>query len=142
MGEPIIISHILQAPIERVWTALTDVDQMNVWYFPQLKAFEPRVGFRTEFLLTNDGRDFTHQWVVSEVSAPNRISYLWTLKEWEGLSMVTFELETHGAYTLLKLFNAGGHTYKDDIPEFKRQSGIDGWTYLLCEALPDYLSKV
>lgn len=140
MGEPIIISHLMRAPIEDVWTAITDPVAMKKWYFAQLKDFRAEPGFRTEFKVKNGGRKFTHIWEVTEVIPPRRISYLWAYKEWKGLGLVTFNLEAHGRFTCLTLTSAGGHSFKAPIPEFNRDSGVEGWTYLICESLPAYLA--
>ena len=48
MDTPFIIEQVYDAPIGKVWQALTDKDKMKEWYFPQLKKFEPVVGFKFE----------------------------------------------------------------------------------------------
>ena len=39
-GEAVVVERTLDAPVARVWKALTDVDQMRQWYF-DLKEFRP-----------------------------------------------------------------------------------------------------
>ena len=43
-NEPIVIEKTYEATIAKVWTALTDKDEMKLWYF-DLAAFKPEVGF-------------------------------------------------------------------------------------------------
>jgi len=46
--QPIIKEVIINAPISKVWKAITDKDQMREWYF-DLAEFKPRVGFKFQF---------------------------------------------------------------------------------------------
>jgi uncharacterized protein YndB with AHSA1/START domain len=48
-NEPIIIERVYHAPVEKVWHAITDLEQMRQWYFPALVEFEPEIGFETRF---------------------------------------------------------------------------------------------
>src|SRR5437870_13762265 len=43
-SEPLIIERTFNAPVAKVWNAITDVDQMQQWYF-DLKGFRAEVGF-------------------------------------------------------------------------------------------------
>jgi hypothetical protein len=45
IDEPIVIHQIFVNSIETVWAAITNLDQMLDWYFPNISAFEPTVGF-------------------------------------------------------------------------------------------------
>ncbi|MBL4887182.1 MAG: SRPBCC domain-containing protein, partial [Flavobacteriaceae bacterium] len=46
---PIIAEQILNAPIGRVWKAITQVDQMHQWFFDNIPSFKAEVGFETQF---------------------------------------------------------------------------------------------
>ncbi|MCD8739012.1 hypothetical protein LT679_00235 [Mucilaginibacter roseus] len=45
MDLPCILMQVYNAHIEKVWLALSDQAAMKKWYFPQLRRFEPVVGF-------------------------------------------------------------------------------------------------
>jgi uncharacterized protein YndB with AHSA1/START domain len=55
MDNPFVIEQVYDAAIDKVWQALTGKDNMKTWYFPQLKKFEPVVGFEFEF--ADDGQE-------------------------------------------------------------------------------------
>jgi len=55
---PIVIERTFNAPIEKIWKALTDINQMRQWYFPQLEDFKPQEGFETQFNVHHEGKDF------------------------------------------------------------------------------------
>ena len=44
LTEAVVIERTFNAPIARVWKAITDVEEMRRWYF-ELKEFKPEVGF-------------------------------------------------------------------------------------------------
>jgi hypothetical protein len=54
---------------------------------------------------------------------------------------VTFELFKEGDGTRLRLTHIVLKDFPDDIPEFKRESGLAGWRYFLGERLKAYLQK-
>jgi len=55
--EAIVIERTFNAPVARVWQALTDVDQMRQWYF-DLKEFRPEVGFEFGFVVQHNGNAY------------------------------------------------------------------------------------
>ncbi len=52
---------------------------------------------------------------------------------------MTFELSEQDGGTNLKLTHEVVETFQEDIPEFKREVGIGGWTYFITQSLPKYL---
>lgn len=70
--QPIIIEEFFNASISKVWKALTEHSQIIQWYFENIEAFEPEVGFQTEFSVQSTSRSFLHQWKVLEVIPEKR----------------------------------------------------------------------
>ena len=140
-NEPIIVTQLFNTSIEQVWEALTDVNQMRQWYFDPISDFKPELAFTTNFLVTNEGRNFTHNWLITEVKFPTKISYRWTFDEYPGESISTFELSKKAHQTLLTVTSKIIKDFPTDIPEFKRESGAAGWEYLIKESLPIFLQK-
>ena len=138
---PIILETVYPASMQAVWSALTDHKEMLLWYFDNIPAFKAEVGFTTQFLIENEGRKFTHSWIVQEVEAGKRIKYGWTFSEYPGNSYTDFELSEEGEKVRLKLTVVVEEDFPTDIPEFQRESGIAGWTYFLEERLKAYLEK-
>ena len=48
-AQPIIVEQTFRAPIERVWDAISNKDQMPKWFFNTINDFVPKVGFYTKF---------------------------------------------------------------------------------------------
>lgn len=82
-NEPFEIERIYNAPVEKVWKAITDKDQMKQWYF-DLAAFKPEVGFEFQFSGENEGRKFVHLCKITEVIVFKKLLYSWRYEGYEG----------------------------------------------------------
>lgn len=138
MSTPFVIERVYEAPIEKVWQALTDKDAMKAWYFPQVQQFEPVVRFRFEF--ANDGSPYGKEWVVTDVVAGRKLAHTWAYRNYPGSSEVTFELVEQGDKTRLKLTHTGLESFPDD-PHFARRRFADGWAQILGSNLKEYLER-
>ena len=140
-NNPIRVLQTFDASIETVWKAITKLEQMHQWYFPNIPDFKPEIGFKTRFLIQNEGRNFTHIWKVKEVILHEIIGYSWNFEEYTGEGYSTFELAEKDEKTQLTLKSYVVVAFPDDIPEFKRESGQAGWDYLIKTSLVDYLKE-
>lgn len=125
-GAAVVIERTFDAPIARVWDAITDVDQMRDWYF-DLKEFRAEVGFEFEFAVEHEGNSFRHLCRVIEAVPHKRIAYTWCYAGEEGESVVTFALSAEGERTRLKLTHEGLETFPDR-PAYARKNFEAGWT--------------
>lgn len=48
-NQPFIIERTFNAPIPKVWKALTDHEQMKEWYF-DIPDFKPEIDYEFQFL--------------------------------------------------------------------------------------------
>lgn len=138
---PIIVEQTFNSSLNRVWEAITEPNQMSQWFFPQIESFKAEQGFKTEFLVEIENRKFTHLWGIMSVETKQKIEYTWRYKEYPGDSMVTFELKEEDTTVKLKLTATVLEDFPQHIPEFKRESGVEGWNYLIKESLKNYLEQ-
>src|SRR3979411_1122113 len=106
LAEAVVVERIFNAPVARVWKALTDVDQMRIWYF-DLKEFKPEVGFEFEFVVEHEGMKYHHLCKITEVIPQKKLAYTWRYKGYEGNSLVTIELFAEGGKTRRKPTHRG-----------------------------------
>jgi uncharacterized protein YndB with AHSA1/START domain len=140
--QKIVMSRVFNASRERLWQALTDLDQMKQWYFEQLDAFKPEVGFQTQFNVHWEGTDYMHVWKVTEVVPGKKITYSWKYAGVPGESFVTFELSPEGTQTRLTLTHEGLETFQPDKhPHYARKNFVGGWTHFMDSALPEFIEK-
>jgi uncharacterized protein YndB with AHSA1/START domain len=133
------IEHLFNAPVDRVWAAITRWDEMVQWYFENIPEFRAEVGFQTSFTVMSDERPFTHIWKVTSVVPGREITYQWNFAEYEGTGSVHFLLAPEGKDTLLTLTNEGLETFPRNVPEFTRESCIAGWGFFIKDRLAKYL---
>lgn len=137
----ITIEHSFDNSLDEVWKAITDLNQMKLWFFEQIEDFVPTIGFETQFEVHIEERTFTHLWKIIEVIPLNKIVYNWKYEEYSGDSNVTFELIKSGNQTKLILTHKVTDTFPSNIPEFELKSGIDGWNYFIKDRLYNYLKS-
>jgi uncharacterized protein YndB with AHSA1/START domain len=139
-AEPFVIERILNAPVERVWKAITDKDQMKQWYF-NIAEFKPETGFEFSFEGHNEGRCYIHLCKITEVIPGKKLQYSWRYDGESGNSFVTFELFPEGNMTRLKLTHEGLETFPAEKPDFKRGNFVEGWTYLIGKSIKEFVEK-
>ena len=139
-SEPIVIERTLNAPVARVWEALSDIDQMRQWYF-DLKEFKPEVGFEFEFVVEHEGTSYHHLCRVTEVVPQQKIAYTWRYKGEPGDSLVTIELfPEDDKKTRVKLTHTGIETFPK-TPAYARKNFESGWTTLIGSELKQFVEK-
>ncbi|CAM1373512.1 SRPBCC family protein [Tenacibaculum xiamenense] len=139
---PIIVEEYFETSLSKVWHAITDLKEMKQWYFEQITAFKAEKGFETAFEVHIEDRTFTHLWTIQEVIPFQKIRYQWRYKEYTGDSQVVFELKEIDEKVLLIVTAEYIEDFPKNIPEFKRESGVQGWNYLIKESLKKHLEKV
>ena len=137
LAEAVVFERTFNAPVGRVWKALTDVEEMRQWYF-NLKQFKAEVGFEFEFVVEHEGTTYHHLCKVTEVIPQKKIAYTWRYKGHEGDSLVTFELFTDGNETRLKLTHQGLETFPKSAA-FARKNFEAGWTAIIDSELKQFL---
>jgi|SRR5437762_620416 len=138
----LVIERIFNAPVEKVWKAITDIDQMKLWYFPQLEEFKPEAGFETQFNVHNERKDYLHIWKIKEVISSKKISVEWKYGGYPGNSLVSFELFPEGNKTKLVLTHEKIETFiPEKHPELARENFMQGWTEFMDKRLKEFLEK-
>jgi len=139
--EPIVVEQTYNTPIDVVWRAITEIDQMRQWYFENIPSFEPVVGFETQFDVQCEDRHFLHMWKITEVEPLKMIAYDWRYEGYPGDSFVMFELFQQEDVTKLRLTHQTTKSFPKDIPEFERESGVEGWTFFIQKSLKEFVER-
>lgn len=140
-NDSIIVEQILDRSISIVWETISNPNKMKQWFFEQIEDFKPEVGFKTSFVVQVEDRIYTHVWEIIEVIPQKKIVYSWKYAEHQGEGIVIYELEEKNSKTLLRLTNLGLDTFPKDVPEFSKESCINGWTYFIKQQLKNYLDN-
>ena len=121
---------VVDAPIERVWRAISTPDEVAQW-FGDVTEFETRAGSRAVFGWTEFGQSFEAEIVT--VEEPFRFGYRWALEASKSLedshvTSVEFTLERVDGSTRLTLVESGFSAIPDDEHEQHFGENSKGWT--------------
>ncbi len=137
---PVVIERTYDAPVETVWKAITEEDQMKQWYF-DLKEFRPEVGFEFQFYGGTEERQYLHICRILEVVKHRKLKYSWRYDGYEGISYVTFELFPAGEKTRMVLTHEGLETFPATNPDFAKANFVEGWTSLIGSSLKGFVEN-
>lgn len=138
MAEPIIVERVFDTSVSKIWSAITDKDEMRAWYF-NLTEFQAEPGFKFQFTGgPSEDTQYVHLCEVTEVIPQKKLTYSWRYEGYEGNSFVTFELFDQGDCTLLKLTHEGLDTFPDN-PDFAINNFVKGWNHIIHTSLKGYL---
>lgn len=127
----VVVEQTIDVPIENAWDALTTVSEMQIWFFFELRSFEPSIGFETEFEVEHESRTYLHQWNVVEAVSPSRLVLDWQYEHCQGKGLVEFDLSTEEDGSKIKVTNSIVEAFPSDDPAFTRESCEGGWTFLM-----------
>ncbi len=131
----------LNAPVSKVWKAITDKNDMKQWYF-DLAEFKPEVGFEFEFYAGDEKKKWLHLCKITEVVIGKKLTYSWRYDGYAGISYVIFELFKEGKGTRLKLTHNGLESFpSDEVPEFRRENFDAGWTSLIGTSIKEFVER-
>jgi uncharacterized protein YndB with AHSA1/START domain len=137
--EPLIIEKILPFPAARIWEAITNKNEMKLWYF-DLADFKPEVGFEFRFWGgPSEDRQYLHHCKITNADIGKKLGYTWKYEGINGETQVTFALFKEGDHTKLKLIHQGLETFPKDNPDLARANFDEGWNWIIGKSLPEYL---
>ena len=138
-NQAIMMERLFNAPIKKVWRAITDKDEMKNWYF-DLEEFKAETGFRFQFTGgPSPDKQYLHLCEVTEVIPEKKLTYSWRYDGYEGNSFVTFELFEQGNQTLLKFSHTDIGTFPKENPDLDRRNFVQGWNEIIHTSLKEYV---
>lgn len=141
MSVPIVVEYKVNAPIEKVWKALTDKNEMKSWYF-DIPDFELAEGKQFNFYEPGDAKKYHHQCEILEIIPHQKLKHSWAYPEFsEDKTVVTWEINAEDDGTLIRLTHEGIDNFKDLGESFSRNSFTEGWNGIIGQSLKTYLEK-
>ena len=126
-------SLLLEAPIELVWSYLTESDKLAEWLMPN--TFQPIAGHDfTMRCAPMDGSSGIVQAKVMEIEAPRRLVYSWIIDVPPLETLVAIDLKPEESGTRLTLVHSGWEGLADDAIHVRERHAM-GWDHLLATAL-------
>lgn len=139
--QPITLERVFNAPVSKVWSAITDSDEMKNWYF-DLPGFRAEVGYQFKFTGgPDDGKQYLHLCEITEVEPEKKLTYSWRYDGYAGNSFVTFELFPQDDQTLLRLTHRGLETFPKENPDLDAKNFVAGWNHIINISLKEFLES-
>ncbi|MGU3377569.1 SRPBCC family protein [Chryseobacterium sp. M5A1_1a] len=141
MNTPITVQYKINAPIEKVWKALIDQNEMKSWYF-DIQDFELEVGKIFNFYEPGGENKYHHQCEILEIIPNQKLKHTWTYPDFSELkTIVTWDLRSEENGTLVKLTHEEIENFRDLGDGFSRTSFIGGWNAIIGQSLKGYLEN-
>ena len=135
----LVFERTYNAPIAKVWKAITDKNQMKEWYF-DIPEFKPEKGFEFSFYAGKEDKKYLHKCVVTESNPKTSLAYSWSYDGYPGYSIVKFELTPESkTKTKLKLTHSGLDSFPENDPDFAPESFGAGWTFITGTSLAEFV---
>ena len=138
--EPFVLERVYDAPVERVWQALTNKEELKQWSF-DIPDFEPEEGYEFTFNGQNENGIKIHYCRITEVIEQRKLAYSWRYRNIQGVSLVTWELFREGNKTRLRLTHTGLEKLAHAGAGFRKQGFITGWSSIF-QLLATWLQNV
>jgi uncharacterized protein YndB with AHSA1/START domain len=136
---PFVIERVFNAPVERVWKALTAKNEIQGW-FMSIDRFEPKEDFEFTFTAHHNNKEYIHYCRVTEVLDKRKLTYSFRFLNVNGITYVTWELFPEGGRTRVRLTHYGLEKIAPAGPDYARHNFEEGWTYFLEKSLPAWMA--
>ncbi len=134
----VIIEQTFNAPIAKVWNALTNKDEMRKWYF-NIEDFELEVGNKFHFSAGSPEKEYLHLCKITEIIPEKKLVYTWKYDGFAGSSLLSFKLIEQDHKTYLKLTHTDLETFAENGKDFAITSFNEGWNHIINIGLKKYL---
>ncbi len=141
MKTPIVITKKIKAPIEKVWKALTDKNEIPSWYF-DIADFEAVVGKSFDFYEPGEEKKYLHRIEILEIIENQKLKHTWFYPLFsDQKTIVTWELENDEGGTKVSLTHEGTENLKDLGEGFSEESFTKGWNEIVGQSLKLYMEN-
>ncbi|HUH33717.1 MAG TPA: SRPBCC domain-containing protein [Daejeonella sp.] len=130
----------LEAPIDKVWHAITDKEEMKAWYFA-IEEFIAKPGFQFKMYGEKKGVKFPISCTIKEVEQNKKLSYTWSYDDFPAETLLTFELNENGRQTELRLTHEGLERIPNESTDTSVENHRDGWEFIVGTSLKQYVEK-
>ena len=141
METPITVQYTINAPVQKVWKALTDKEEMKNWYF-DIQDFEPEVGKEFNFFEPGEEKKYHHRGRILELIPEQRLKHTWSYPDFsKAETIVNWDLQPKGEETLVTLTHEDIENFNELGEGFSRENFIQGWNAIIGQSLKLYLEN-
>lgn len=141
MHDNVVIKQRVNAPIDKVWSAITDRSQMKDWYF-DIPDFG--TDLQTQFsFYENDGENkHQHHGEILEVIPKEKLKHTWSYPQIsKDRTIVKWNLQDEGDKTLVILTHKGLENFEHLGEDFSKDSFDKAWTEIVSIKLKNFIER-
>ena len=137
--KPIVKEIVVNAPIEKVWKAISTKEDLAKWFHPS-DDFVLEVGRTFHMEGHHEGKNYPHTMTITEIVPEKKFGLDWFIEGDAGITRVIYELEPVGDNTKVRVTHSGFDKYGDEGK--KNRDGYNGgWEHVLNTLLKEYVEK-
>ena len=141
MHENVKISVKVNAPLDKVWNAITNKEQMKNWYF-DVPDFEPKIGNNFSFYGGDENEEYHHFCAIVDLIPNEKLKYSWTYPEIsKEKTLVKWELKPENEGTIVTLTHKGLEAFEHLGENFKIHSFRKGWEDIVGKSLKEFVEN-
>ncbi len=139
MHENVKISVKVNAPLDKVWNAITNKEQMKNWYF-DVPDFEPKIGNNFSFYGGDENEEYHHFCEIVDLIPNEKLKHSWTYPEIsKEKTLVKWELKPENEGTIVTLTHKGLEAFEHLGENFKIHSFRKGWEDIVGKSLKEFV---
>ena len=136
MKDIITREETLNHPVEKVWSAITNAEEISTWFLDA--EFKAEVG--SPYTFSSKGENCTKITGVIKEATPYTLVYTWMVENTDVETTVKWVLEADKDNTKLYLEHSGISNYSGDTAVKMFESFSGGWKGCV-DGLVEYLNK-
>ena len=141
MHENVKISVKVNEPLDKVWNAITNKEQMKNWYF-DVPDFEPKIGNNFSFYGGDENEEYHHFCEIVDLIPNEKLKYSWTYPEIsKEKTLVKWELKPENEGTIVTLTHKGLEAFEHLGENFKIHSFRKGWEDIVGKSLKEFVEN-
>lgn len=141
MHENVKISVKVNAPLDKVWNAITNKEQMKNWYF-DVPDFEPKIGNNFSFYGGDENEEYHHFCEIVDLIPNEKLKHSWAYPEIsKEKTLVKWELKPENEGTIVTLTHKGLEAFEHLGENFKIHSFRKGWEDIVGKSLKEFVEN-
>ena len=141
MHNNVIVKQRVNAPVDKVWSAITSRNQMKEWYF-DIPDFELEQDNEFNFYEPGSEKKYHHHGKILEIIPEQKLKHTWAYPEFsKDKTIVKWELQQDGEETVVTLTHKGLENLEHLGGDFTKTSFENGWTEILGKSLKNYFEN-
>jgi uncharacterized protein YndB with AHSA1/START domain len=137
---PVIKEAVILAPVNQVWTALTDKEALRIWFF-RVDELRPEPDFEFRFNREKDNKRYAVTGKILLAVPEKKLSYAWSYEDFPARTIVTFDMAVMEDGTKVRITHEGLEKIPQKYKQVSVQAHSESWDSLI-KALKNHLERV